>query len=163
MQLTALLTTLSALLPLATANGIDPAFYRANFAPIQVARVQSYRTEHAGTLTAAQNNVLTDLLAVVTTQDRSRLPALRAEAIAAFGEDEALWVLQGRRYGSDNDPVVAARTLARRAPDCQCSTANGGWCGSSRWCSYGDQSCNDDWIGCGDAWLDPCDGMCVRK
>ncbi|KAK5657601.1 hypothetical protein OQA88_3180 [Cercophora sp. LCS_1] len=151
-----------AIFSVASAAGIDTLFYAKNFAPIQVARIDSYRAGHAETLTAEQLAILDKSLQVIQTQDRSQTADLRREAEAAFGVAEAAYLLSGvsREATSDNDAAVASRIM-RRARDCTCSTDDN-YCSDSKWCKYNHDNCKFNG-GCGTLWLEECDGMCVKK
>jgi hypothetical protein len=152
-----------AIISVASAAGVETLFYAKNFAPVQAARINNYRADHADTLTAEQLAVLDKSLDIIKTQDRSQTAALRSEAEAAFGVAEAAFLLSGRERetASENDAVVARRNIGRRARDCTCSTDDN-YCSDSKWCKYNHNDCKFNG-GCGTLWLEECDGMCVKK
>ena len=114
--------------------------------------LSSFRSVHPH-LNAEQSKVLDWAEQVLRDSDRASAAALHKAAIAAFGPDEAFFLLSGRMPSSDVGVVPRGR------PKCNCSTysslCNIGTCGP------GNGNCKKPWFdACGVLGLFKCNGHC---
>lgn len=132
-----------------------------------VDHLNAYRGGHPD-LSAAQNKVVDDAVAVAATQAvfgqtrgpdvTRRLQDVRQAAIEAFGRNEAAALLATLGPAQDvppDDPEPRVR-------GCTCSTADD-WCTNATHC---EDKPEEDWCqendGCGNLWLEDCVGLCVN-
>jgi len=152
--------------PLAlTGSLIDRATYDRYIAPIQLARLDEYRSRKSTTF--AQLSVLNTALVILVTGNITRIPDLRTSCDAAYGEDECARVLTGQSLSdvAATRPHISARhPLGRRTFKCECTDEAARYCGGGWRCADRAEQCDTNLgiFGCGDLWLYVCNGLCVR-
>jgi hypothetical protein len=138
--------------PTPSADLIDVDYYKANFAPSQLARLDKYRAEH--TLTPEQDNFIGKLVEVVNKADAARAIELKPEAEALFG-DQAYNLLVGDE--ETNNPGQTTKERLRREAVCSCTN---GWGCNNGWHCPVSNTCHRH-KGCGAFLLYVCNGVCV--
>lgn len=106
------------------------------------------------TLTPEQSAVLDNSIEILNSEDKSGLPELKKDAMAAFGVDEAKVLLTTL----DGTPPPKADVLLKRKPQCLCATGDD-MCAEGYACK-GKSKCDPYPDDCGTFWTYKCDGLC---